>query len=222
MNPSDNGKWLSLKIDGPYSAIIFSKRNFGYDDISGEDNLKRDSTLDPDQLGQLLKSKEEEDDEEEEEDEEKDAEKNDDSIKIEINTNDNIKEIVKTNPINKLVSGEGIKNVRDLGNNWVDGIRSMILSHKSAGDNDYYELKCLEKYKLSNQPDIKSDKINHNDLFTANFCKPGNVNQNFYFSGENDSKFLESNIYDDLDEDHLHFHRHKYDETHQELDVDAV
>ena len=25
LNPSDNGKWLSLKIDGPYSVIIFSK-----------------------------------------------------------------------------------------------------------------------------------------------------------------------------------------------------
>jgi len=222
LNPSDNGKWLSLKIDGPYSVIIFSKPNFGYDDISGESDINRDSTLDPSQLSELLKSNEEDGDEEEE----KEDETNDDSdkdVNIEINTYDNkIKDIVKTNPINKLVSGEGIKNVRDLGNNWVDGIRSLILSHKSAGDTDYYELKCLEKYNLSNQSDIKKDTIKHNNLITANYCKPGNINQNFYFSGNNDTKFLESNIYNEIDEDHLHFHRHKYDEIHQELDDDEV
>jgi len=221
VNPTDNGKWLSLKIDGPYTAIIFSKNNFGYDDISGESDIKRDSTLDPSQLGEILKAAEEEDEDEEEEEEKKDESNN--GVNIEINTYDQkIKDIVKTNPINKLVSGEGIKNVRDLGNNWVDGIRSMILSHKSAGDNDYYELKCLEKYKLSNQPDIKKDSIKHNNLFTANYCKPGNSSQNFYFSGDNDSKFVDSNMYDDLDDDHLHFHRHKYDEVHQDLDVDSV
>ena len=217
VNPTDNGKWLSLKIDGPYTAIIFSKKNFGYDDISGESDVKRDSTLDPSQLSEILNSAEEEDGEEATE--EKKDESND-GVNIEINTyDDKIKDIVKTNPINKLVSGEGIKNVRELGNNWVDGIRSMILSHKSAGDNDYYELKCLEKYKLSNQPDIIKDTITHNNLFTANYCKAGNINQNFYFSGDNDSKFVESDIYDDLDDEHLHFHRHKYEDVHQDLDV---
>ena len=219
VNPTDNGKWLSLKIDGPYTAIIFSKKNYGYDDISGESDIKRDSTLDPSQLSEILKSGE---DSKDKEDKEKKDESNN-GVNIEINTYDQkIKDIVKINPINKLVSGEGIKNVRELGNNWVDGIRSMILSHKSAGDNDYYELKCLEKYKLSNQPDIKSDTIKHNNLFTANYCKSGNINQNFYFSGDNDSKFVESDMYDDLDDEHLHYHRHKYDEVHTELDVDSV
>ena len=94
----------------------------------------------------------------------------------------------------------------------------MVLSHSTGGDSDYYELKCLEKYKFRNQQSIESDKFVENDLFTANLCKNGEEKQQFYFTSDTDDKFTDSNIYDNIDSTHLHFHRHKYDEEHPDIE----
>ena len=214
LNPNNHGKWYSMKIDGPYTAVIFNKINFGYGDISGESELSSDKIIDKDTLTSLM-----EDSGEVSDGSTTESATNNNSSKIEINMYDKkLKEIVSKNPLTHVVTNKGISDVRTLGDDWVNGIKSIVLSHSSGGDSDYYELKCLEKYKFRNQQSVNSDKFVENDLITANFCKNGAENQQFYFASDSDNKFTDSNIYDNIDSTHLHFHRHKYDEEHQAID----
>ena len=216
LNPNNHGKWYSMKIDGPYTAVIFNKINFGYGDISGESELSSDKIIDKDTLTSLM---EDSGGAGTTEAATNNNNNNNNSSKIEINMYDKkLKEIVSKNPITHVVTSKGISDVRTLGDDWVKGIKSIVLSHSSGGDSDYYELKCLEKYKFKNQQSVNSDKFVENDLITANFCKNGAENQQFYFASDSDNKFTDSNIYDNIDSTHLHFHRHKYDEEHQDID----
>ena len=253
LNPNDHGKWMSLKIEGPYSAIIFSKPNYGYDissvGISPKITLENSpiqtlsNTISDKQALCYIDNNPDI----------KEATKPDvnlpwGSTRIEKakyhwaeygifevgtddekqspficdNTNNNSDKVVIKNPTQYLVNSPGITNVRDLGDKWNNGIRSIIFRYKNK-DGEYkeirsttttYEMKCLEKKQLLNQTKlIDSDVINTN-IYTANLCKNGYDNQNFYLFNENDDKIVDSNIYDDIESNHIHFHKHPYDIDH--------
>ena len=253
LNPNDHGKWMSLKIEGPYSAIIFSKPNYGYD-ISSDiispkitlenppiqtlsntisdkqalcyiDNNPdiKDNTLPGVNLPwgstRIEKAKYHwaeygifeigTDDEKQ-------------SPFICDNTNKNLDKVVIKNPTQYLVNSPGIINVRDLGDNWNNGIRSIIFRYKNK-DGEYkeirsttktYEMKCLEKKQLLNQTKLIDGDVINTNIYTANLCKNGYDNQNFYLFNENDDKFVDSNIYDNIESNHIHFHKHPYDIDH--------
>ena len=116
----------------------------------------------------------------------------------------------KVNPVYFIVEPPGISDVTKLGDTWIDGIRS-IKFYKPR--KDFYELKCLEKYPFTYEPGKDGTSVTE-ELMTANLCKNGNTNQQFYFSGEHDNKY-EPADYDDLSESHIHFHRHPYDSVHE-------
>ena len=77
--------------------------------------------------------------------------------------------------------------------------------------------------KFHNSISIKNEDaetVKDNIIYTANLCKNGNNNQNFYLTNDNDNTFVDSdlNIYDNIESDHIHFHRHSYDLQHSELE----
>ena len=204
LNPGDHGKWKSLKIDGPYNAIIYSKPNFGFG-TTGE-KINDNFNLTQDEANAIVAR-------EKTIEEIKDAEY-DKTIEegrmpdFEITNTILEKEIV--NPLYFVVSSPGISDVTTLGADWNDGIRSIkfFIPRKL-----HYELKCLEKYPFTYQPGTDETSVTE-ELLTANLCKNGNTNQQFYFSGVNDSMF-EPDSYEDLSENHIHFHRHPYDSEHE-------
>jgi len=236
MNPNDHGKWISLKIEGPYSAIIFNKSNYGYGTNSVGiipkltlDELKKSvSNSYKDKTTTNTISSNDNNDNDNNDNDNNDNDNNDntdnDNNDNDNNDNDNSDKYDK-NPTQYIVESPGIKNVRDLGDNWSKGIRSIIFRYKNK-DGEYkeissktksYEMKCLEKDTLLNQTKLINSAIINNNIYTANLCKNGNDKQNFYLYNDNDDKFVESNIYDDIDSEHIHFHKHNYDSLHEEL-----
>ena len=144
--------------------------------------------------------------------------------------------ILTNNPIQYFVNAPGITNIRDLGEKWSDGIRSIVFRYKNK-DGEYkeissnkksYELKCLEKETLLNQPykqknnrgkvkNQASETVVSNNIYTANLCENGNYNQNFYLTNKNDDKYVDDDdIYNHSN--HIHFHKHPYDIEHDELE----
>ena len=136
--------------------------------------------------------------------------------------------------------------INELGDSWSNGIRSIIFRYKNK-DGEYkeikskksFELKCLEQKRFLNQPykqnnnrgnkwitdtagnkikDQDADKVEDNVIYTANLCENGNYDQNFYLTNDDDSKFVDSYLYDNIDSDHIHFHRHSYDLLHEGLE----
>jgi hypothetical protein len=205
LNPSDSGKWRSVKIEGPYSAIIYSKPNFGHGDlVSAElDNYN----LSQDEINAMV--------ERETVIEDIDVKQYDKAIEAgempNISITDNIIEKEKINPLFFVVSPPGISDISILGTEWIDGIRSIKFFKPRK---DLYELKCLENYPFTYQPYIDNTSVNE-ELLTANLCKNGDTNQQFYFSGEHDNKFEPDN-YNDTNYAHVHFHRHPYDSQHED------
>ena len=227
LNWDDNGKWLSLKIEGPYSAIIFSKVNFGNDD-----NIYEETETTSEDIQMLLSQTPTESttttaagtgttvtgpagsavtD-------------NNNTFDYNAVSPPSILDIlVKTNPNLKLIEPPGISDVRDFGDEWYDGIRSMIVRYKDKNGqykelmkSKTYEHKCVEKYSFNYNPNIENTSKKNKDitknLFTANLCKNGNSDQNFFITSDDDDKFTQSNIYD---EDSIqHFHKHSYDTIH--------
>ena len=287
LNPNDHGKWMSLKIEGPYSAIIFNKPNYGYDksNLYIEQNKMTlyeakdkkyppihtlSTTLSEKQalcylennpgLIDSFKPKSElgsgEDDRIEKAKDHwinyglweigTDKEKKSPFMCDYDNNNTLSNNTLNNNIIQNVVKSPGITNIRDLGKTWNDGIRSIIFRYKNK-DGEYkeissttksFELKCLEKKRFLNQPykqnnnrgnkwrtDESGEKVKNQDsgtlvdsvIYTANLCKNGNNDQSFYLTNDNDSKFVDSKIYD-IESDHIHFHRHSYDINHEQLE----
>jgi hypothetical protein len=238
LNPNDHGKWKSLKIEGPYSAIIFNKPNFGYD----TPNVKLASKMTLDQIKAASNDAAN-----------NDATNNDaannDATNNDATNNDATNNDAANNKLDNLINNEfqhvvnapGITNIRDLDGKWDNGIRSIIFRFKNkdgaykekSSNKKSYEMKCLEKKQLLNQPykqnNNKGDKWNgyvkneaadtvvDNVIYTANLCKNGNYNQNFYLFNHDDDKFVDSNIYDDIESEHIHFHKHPYPLVHEEI-----
>jgi len=218
LNPNDHGKWMSLKIEGPYSAIIFSKPNYGYDIPIGE--IPSKISLDKLKEANIEAISKELNDNDGEDNENENNDNNNNN-----NDNNNSNKVVIKNPTQYLVNSQGITNVRDLGDNWNDGIRSIIFRYKNK-DGEYkeisstsktYEMKCLEKKQLLNQTKTINSDVKNTNIYTADLCKNGYDNQNFYLYSDNDDKFVESNIYDDIDSEHIHFHKHPYDIIHEDI-----
>jgi len=204
LNPSDQGKWKSLKIEGPYNAIIYSKPHFGHgeDEQDEGDNYE----LTQDEANAITEREKIISDI-------KDA-AYDAAIAAgeipEAELTDTIIEKEKINPLYFIVSPPGISDVTKLGDAWVDGIRS-IKFYKPR--KDYYELKCLEKYPFTYQPGKDGTSVTE-ELMTANLCKNGETNQQFYFSGDKDTNY-EPDYYKNITENHVHFHRHPYNSSHE-------
>lgn len=176
-----------------------------------------------------------------------DADEGDNANNNSNNTNNNFNNILTNNPIQNIVNSPGISNIRELGEKWSDGIRSIVFRYKNK-DGEYkeissnkksFEFKCLEQKRFLNQPyklnnnrgnkwrkDADGNKIKGQDaetvvdnlIYTANLCKNGNYDQNFYLTNDYDGKFVESDIYDNIESEHIHFHRHSYDLVHDELE----
>lgn len=287
LNPNDHGKWMSLKIEGPYSAIIFNKPNYGYDksNLYIEQNKMtlyeaKDKKYPPIQtlsttlsekqalcylennpgLIDAFKPKSELGSGEDDRIEKAkahwinyglweigtDKEKKSPFMCDYDNNNTLSNNTLNNNIIQNVVKSPGITNIRDLGKTWNDGIRSIIFRYKNK-DGEYkeissntksFELKCLEKKRFLNQPykqnnnrgnkwrtDKSGGKVKNQDsgtlvdsvIYTANLCKNGYDDQNFYLTNDNDSKFVDSKIYD-IESDHIHFHRHSYDINHEQLE----
>jgi len=204
LNPGDHGKWKSLKIDGPYNAIIYSKPKFGFGG-SGEKNTDNFNLTQDEANAIVAREKTIE--------EIKDAQYDkaiEEGRMPDFEITNTILEKEKVNPLYFVVSTPGISDVTTLGDDWNDGIRSIkfFIPRKL-----HYELKCFEKYPFTYQPGTDETSVTE-ELLTSNLCKNGNTNQQFYFSGVNDSMF-EPDSYEDLSENHIHFHRHPYDSEHE-------
>ena len=204
LNPTDSGKWRSLKIEGPYSAIIYSKPNFGNGEL---DTVETDNyNLSQDDINAMV--------------ERENVIENIQNVQYDkaiesgempdMSITDNIIENEKINPLFFVVSPPGISDISALGTEWIDGIRSIKFFKPRK---DLYELKCLENYKFTYQPYI-DDTSKTEELLTANLCKNGDTNQQFYFSGKYDNIFEPDN-YNENDFEHVHFHRHAYDSQHE-------
>jgi hypothetical protein len=204
LNPGDHGKWKSLKIEGPYNAIIYSKPNFGYGD--SDVNIKDNYNLTQDEANAIVERAQVISDIKDVKYDKAIAEGEMPDFEI-TNT---ILEKEKVNPLYFVVSSPGISDVTKLGDDWIDGIRS-IKFYKPR--EELYELKCLEKYPFTYQPNTDETPITE-ELMTANLCKNGSTNQQFYFSGENDNNY-EPDIYKTITDNHVHFHRHPYDSEHE-------
>jgi hypothetical protein len=204
LNPTDHGKWKSLKIEGPYNAIIYSKPNFGNGDDGG--NVSDNYNLTQDEANAIVAREQVISDIKDAQYDKAIAEGEMPDFEI-TNT---ILDKEKVNPLYFVVSPPGISDVTKLGDGWIDGIRSIKFRKEAK---DYYELKCLEKYPFTYQPNTDETPITE-ELMTANLCKNGSTNQQFYFSGENDNNY-EPDIYKTITDNHVHFHRHPYDSEHE-------
>ena len=64
----------------------------------------------------------------------------------------------------------------------------------------------------------RGNKKDEHNLYTANSCVNGNKAQQFYltniYDNMPDKDFTLSKLYDNLDIEHVHFHRHKFSESH--------
>jgi hypothetical protein len=295
LNWTDNGKWYSLKIEGSYSAIIFSHTNFGaggefYDDnqqtladiqeiLNANDAAAANAAatalanpIDPHDAAAAAAADaaelagdgdgDEGDGEEEEVVEEVETDL-DNNANANANANDDedgeedaaaaslrrhdaaydkaahtaainemknarksklkISKLLAKNPNLKIIDPPGVPDVRTFGNKWVNGIRSMILRYKDKTgksieivSNNIYEMKCIEKYPFNYVENISSESSVNKNLFTANLCKNGNTNQNFFLSADSDSNFTkDDSIYDERE--HQHFHKHDYSELHDDI-----
>ena len=204
LNPGDHGKWKSLKIDGPYNAIIYSKPNFGFGDSS--EKITDNYNLTQDEANAIVAREQVISDIKDDKYDKDIEEGNMPDFEI-TNT---ILEKEKVNPLYFVVSSPGISDVTKLGDDWNDGIRSIKFYKERK---DLYELKCLEKYPFTYQPGTDETPITE-ELMTANLCKNGSTNQQFYFSGENDNNYEPDN-YKTITDNHIHFHRHPYDTVHE-------
>ena len=211
LNPNDHGKWKSLKIEGPYSVIIFNKTNYGHDDKPIEEL----ETKTKEEILAII---------------EENAQNNTNNTNNNNNNNNtntiSMNNVLHKNSVNKFVNSPGIKNINEFGDDWDDGIKSIIFRYKTesgeykeiSSASKSFELKCLEKEQLTNQPYKDKDDVVNTNIYTANLCKNGNNNQTFYLIGDNDDKYVDSDIYDNMDDNHLHFHKHPYDLVHTELE----
>ena len=205
LNPGDHGKWKSLKIDGPYNAIIYSKPNFGFG-TTGE-KINDNFNLTQDEANAIVAR-------EKTIEEIKDVQYDkaiEEGRMPDFEITNTILEKETVNPLYYVVSSPGISDVTKLGDEWVNGIRSIKFIKDSK---EYYELKCLEKYPFTYQPNTDESSVTE-ELITANLCKNGSTNQQFYFSGENDNIYEPDNYNNNISGKHIHFHRHPYDSTHE-------
>ena len=212
LNPSDHGKWKSLKIEGPYNAIIYSKPNFGNGD-DGDDggNVSDNYGLTQDEANAIVAREQVILDIKDIQYDKAIEEGNIPDFEI----TDTVIESEKLNPLYFIVSSPGISDVAKLGDVWVDGIRS-IKFYKPR--EDLYELKCLDKYPFIYQPNTDETPITE-ELMTANLCKNGSTNQQFYFSSDNDNIYEPNTDHKEIIDKHIHFHRHPYDSEHEESSI---
>jgi hypothetical protein len=210
LNPSDHGKWKSLKIEGPYNAIIYSKTNFGNGDDGG--NVSDNYNLTQDEANAIVAREQVISDIKDAQYDKAIAEGEMPDFEI----TDTVIEKEKINPLYFVVSSPGISDVSKLGDGWVDGIRS-IKFYKPR--ENLYELKCLEKYPFTYQPNTDETPITE-ELMTANLCKNGTTNQQFYFSSETDNMYEpDTDDHKEVTDKHIHFHRHPYDSEHEDVSI---
>ena len=129
------------------------------------------------------------------------------------NTNSNNNAEPEVKGMFQVVRPPGIENVLALGDEWKDGIRSIQFVTNP------FELKCLEKIEFKNDVNKRGNKKDEHNLYTANSCVNGNKAQQFYltniYDNMPDKEFTLSKLYDNLDTEHVHFHRHEFNDNHQ-------
>lgn len=212
LNKGDDGKWKSLSIDGNYIAIIFNKPDYGL----GESEVDFTTTFEQIQAEQeaILNGEEVEEAEGSGEVETTNNKNNNNNNNNNSNNNSSEPEV---KAMFQVVRPPGIENVLALGDEWKDGIRSIQFVTMPEGD--AYELKCLEKIEFKNDVNKRGDKKDQHNLYTANSCVNGNLAQQFYltniYDNMPDKEFTLSSLYDDLNINHVHFHRHKFTDKHK-------
>ena len=207
LNPGDDGKWLSLEITGDYKVMIFSKPNFGKDE--NDENMEL--------LNEQIKKEMEIFMEEEQLRKELGITQSVnllfDTKKNNISKKDNIPNNISN--LYYLAEYPGIKDIRKLGSSWNNGIRS-IKFFRNVGK-DIYGPMCINyndfTYNKNKSTKLKRYRRSSNQkLFDGIECQNGNISQDFYLKKAMNGGETASNIFEADDENHLHFHKHMFDE----------
>ena len=121
-------------------------------------------------------------------------------------------------------------DVKKLGPEWKDGIRSISFTVDKRDGDEYKQLKCMERYPFEyittedsvnkKGKDIKKDETRTDNFYTSNYCTNGNDNQQFYFTSYTDKNILTKKNEFNVPNKHLHFHRHGYNESHGKMNDD--
>jgi len=215
MNIKDDGKWRSLKIDydpsieDKFIAIIYNVPNYGAGQYENEGEDTSGSTMDLLKQSAVAEALGDQGDDQGELDD-------DDKAK-------------KKNSLYHIVKPPGIKDVTALGNNWKDGIRSIVFTVDKRPE-DFKQLKCMEAYPFDyvtsedtidkKGRDTKKKQSHSETWYTSKYCDNGNDQQQFYFKSYSDKNILTNKNESNMPNSHLHFHRHGYNESHGILDDD--
>lgn len=200
LNPRSDGKWFSIKVDRNHKLLIFSESNFGFDD-SDQNSTEMEFRL------ETLQKK---------------LEQNMMNLESNAKTNDNTNTNTKSKNIDlsnnkmqqkityKQVEYPGINDVRKLGGEWSNGIRSI----KFLTEPDFeFAKKCLGYKNFYYQPNTDKNRRTNKQrkhLFAGYNCKNGKESQQFYLLSDKNTNL--DNYY--IGKNHIDFHKHDISEYH--------
>lgn len=208
INPGDDGKWFSLRIEGNNKAMIFNKPDFGYD--PNNENTELANLAFEQEIQKLIKEEQAKSSEENNSTGPVNNNNSNNNASYEYNFNiNNLFNYEKTSDLFYFVKSPGIKDVRELGRKWKNGIRSIRFFKQVVGK-DYYGPQCLNytEFSYNKSKSRKSQSKNYNEsLFEGSECKNGEKSQEFYLYNDD-----EIATHAETDEDHIHFHKHMYND----------